>query len=107
MKKRFGIILIVTIIFALCSCRPRTVYVDTNGVVIERNEVHGAEVSDYFRRDVLIITATEEIYVDRNTDVLYYVYNPITQKYGITPIMKPDGTCLTYTEWKSYKGTKE
>ena len=107
MKKGFGIILIVTIIFALCSCSPRTVYVDPNGVVIEKRQVHGAEVSDYFRKEVLILTATEEIYVDRNTDVLYYAYNDVAMKFGITPIMKPDGTCLTYTEWKNNKGTKE
>lgn len=107
MKKGFGIILIVTIIFTLCSCKPRTVYVDPNGVIINENKVHGAEISDYFRKEPLIVTVTEEIYVDKNTDVLYYVYNNVANKYGITPIMKPDGTCLTYTEWKSNKGTRE
>lgn len=32
---------------------------------------------------------------DKYTDVLY-----VASDYRLSPIMKADGTCLTYTEWK-------
>ena len=38
-------------------------------------------------------------YVDRNTDVLY-MRETSFKRASITPIMKADGSCLTYTEWK-------
>lgn len=41
------------------------------------------------------------VYVDKNTDVIY-----ITDyaRCYFSPIMKADGTCLTYTEWKKRGG---
>ena len=36
-----------------------------------------------------------EIVRDNRTGCLY-----AKQGYGMVPIMKPDGTCLTYIEWK-------
>ena len=39
------------------------------------------------------------IFRDTHTDVLYYVFIN-GYKGGITPIAEPDGTFLTYQEWK-------
>jgi hypothetical protein len=42
---------------------------------------------------------TASIFRDTHTDVLYFVF--VTgYKGGITPIAEPDGTFLTYSEWK-------
>ena len=35
-----------------------------------------------------------QVYKDRHTGVLYYYFGR-----GFSPIMKADGTCLTYDEW--------
>lgn len=40
------------------------------------------------------------IYVDKNTDVLY-VRETACNRASMTPIMKADGTCLTYSEWRN------
>jgi hypothetical protein len=42
---------------------------------------------------------TTSIFRDTHTDVLYYVFIN-GYKGGITPIAEPDGTFLTYQEWK-------
>lgn len=42
----------------------------------------------------------------KNTGVLYYRYRDIYSA-AITPIMKPDGTCLTLDEWKEKVNYKE
>lgn len=41
----------------------------------------------------------ETVYRDEYTDVLYYRIKAY-HKASLTPIMKADGTCLTYSEWK-------
>ena len=44
------------------------------------------------------------IEVDIHTDVLYYVQK-VGNSYYRVPIMEADGSCLTYSEWKSsHKG---
>ena len=44
-------------------------------------------------------TEIAAIFRDTHTDVLYFVF--VTRyKGGITPIAEPDGTFLTYREWK-------
>ena len=43
------------------------------------------------------------IYVDKNTDVLYMRENAY-YRASMTPIMKADGTCLTYSEWRHKNG---
>lgn len=42
------------------------------------------------------------IFRDTHTDVLYFVFMN-GYKGGITPIAEPDGTFLTYQEWKERK----
>lgn len=44
------------------------------------------------------------IFRDRNTDVLYFVFLN-GRRSGITPIAEPDGTFLTYQEWKERNKT--
>lgn len=46
------------------------------------------------------------IWMDTNTGVLYYRY-VAGYNGAITPIMKPDGTCLTIDEWKAKVNYKE
>jgi len=41
------------------------------------------------------------VYVDLNSDVLYYYDSRYSDRSAISPIMKADGTCLTFSEWKS------
>lgn len=45
------------------------------------------------------IEGIASIFRDKHTDVLYYVFIN-GYKGGITPIAEPDGTFLTYQEWK-------
>ena len=100
MKKIFGIILAVLLISS-CS---RTVYVDFNG-----NQVENAVApSPSAFCDMKVVARKEftEILVDLNTNVLYYTQHSGYQ-YGITPIMKADGTCLTYNEWKVNNGNRK
>lgn len=44
------------------------------------------------------------IFRDKHTDVLYFVFIS-GYKGGITPIAEPDGTFLTYQEWKERNKT--
>ena len=97
MKKIFRIFFIISFITVLSGCQ-KTVYVNQKGEVIEN--VYGTKVSDYCQMRRVCKESYERIYVDTYTDVLYYCQEASDQ-FGITPIMKADGTCLTYTEWKS------
>ena len=104
MKKDFWrIILTVLLICSFNSCT-RTIYVDQNG-----NEVTPAVYvypSDFVNLKVVARKDFTEVLVDLNTEVLYYVHHS-GYRYGITPIMKADGTCLTYTEWKAKNGDRK
>jgi hypothetical protein len=100
MKKCFIIVLVVSLLFILTGCAKKVVYVDQNGKVIEN--AYGTKVSDYCQMREVCKKSHERIYVDTYTDVLYYCLEEnYDYQLGITPIMKADGTCLTYTEWKS------
>ena len=51
--------------------------------------------------DMVVIArdGDSRIWMDKNTGVLYYRF--VSGYNGaITAIMKPDGTCLTFDEWK-------
>ena len=84
----------------LTSCT-RTVYIsEENGGIKPSSDEFCAmvEIDVDSRYDT-------EIWWDRNTDVLYWAHHT-GYRFGITPIMKADGTCLTYTEWKAKKAEK-
>ncbi len=99
MKKVFRIAFIISFITVLSGCQ-KTIYVNQNGEVIEN--IYGTKVSDYCQMRQICKESHERIYVDTYTDVLYYCLEEnYGYQFGMTPIMKADGTCLTYTEWKS------
>lgn len=54
---------------------------------------------NYYPNDFIdfevIVDKGRYILRDKYTDVLY-----VEDVYRLSPIMKADGTCLTYTEWK-------
>ena len=88
MKKLFIVLLVVGSLFA--SCTKYTVTRENYGV------------NDFCNLNSLTETATKTIYVDKNTDVLYFYYGS-----SMSPIMKADGTCLTLTEWKENHNIKD
>lgn len=93
MKRIFGIIFAVMFLLALSSCIQIT----------PSKQVRKTNADDYCRMCVVCKKTPKtfsEIWVDTNTDVLYYTFQSSTA-FGMTPIMKADGTCLTYTEWKA------
>jgi hypothetical protein len=56
------------------------------------------EVTDFFDFQILCEDVIgRSIFRDPKTDVLYFRAG---YREGITPIMKPDGTCLTLSEWE-------
>ena len=89
MKKLFITLIIIGSLFTSCT-KFYTVTQESYGV------------NDFCNLDILTETATKTIYVDKNTDVLYFYYSS-----GISPIMKTDGTCLTLTEWKENHNIKD
>lgn len=40
------------------------------------------------------------VYVDLNSDVLYWYDGRYSDRSAMSPIMEADGTCLTFSEWK-------
>ena len=87
MKKLFVVLLVGSL---FTSCTKYTVTRESYGV------------NDFCNLAKLTETATEAIYLDKNTDVLYVSWGS-----AISPIMKADGTCLTLTEWKENHGIKD
>lgn len=66
------------------------------------NQTQKDNVSDFITFEVCAEdSGYQYILRDVYTDVLYYKYVKATAGgRAITPIMKADGSCLTYTEWK-------
>lgn len=92
----------IMLICTLNSCT-RTVYVsEETGKEVQFTRPKSSVFCDMVKLDVDSVNSFHEIWMDRNTDVLYWVHHSGYQ-FGITPIMESDGTCLTYTEWKSNK----
>ena len=91
----------IMLICTLNSCT-RTVYVsEETGKEVQITRLKSNDFCDMVQLDVDSVDSFE-IWVDRNTDVLYWARHTGYQ-FGITPVMESDGTCLTYTEWKSNK----
>ncbi len=95
--KRFGIILILLAALGMSSCNVRYALATNEGTIVE---VESNQFCDLFivckgqMPDGSII-----IYCDKNTGVLYMGKDTVYQ-FGISPIMKADGTCLTLKEFK-------
>ena len=87
--KRFVIVLAALSALGLGSCTIKSYEIKS----MENKQT--IEVEDFINLKPLIVTSSSNIYVDKNTDVLY-----LREYHILCPIMKADGTCLTLTEWK-------
>lgn len=107
MKTNKIVFLCVATIMLICtlnSCE-RTIYVsEETGRIVQVTKPNSSEFCNMVQLDVASENDFYEIWLDKNTDVLYWAHHS-GYRFGITPIMKADGTCLTYTEWKT-KETK-
>lgn len=102
------ILLLITLLFLSCT---KTVYIDSQSGEDITNKVTNNELltSDFLRYELLCESnsliyknAPWRVYRDTYTDVLYAAWNS-GNAYTVTPIMKPDGSCLTYKEWQLKK----
>lgn len=89
--KRFVLCLAVGLLLAACNEEPYVV-TSRKGGNIEY------QVADFCNMKELCYNGHETICWDEKTDVLYYIYHESVM--GMTPIMKPDGSCLTLSEWE-------
>ena len=88
--KRFVLCLAVGLMLA--ACEEPYVVTSRKGGNIEY------QVADFCNMKELCYNGHETICWDEKTDVLYYIYHESVM--GLTPIMKPDGSCLTLSEWE-------
>ena len=100
MRKILSLILLSVL---LIGCSGRVTYVSSNEEVVPKKDV--IVVDDYCMMRKLCDGYINSIWMDLNTEVLYYCRD--TNAGGITPVMKVDGTCLTYSEWKKNRGISE
>ena len=88
--KRIALFLCTAVLFISCN-KNYTVNTKTGGTLEYK-------VADFFGYQSLCDdTHDRAIFRDSKTDVLYFRAG---YREGITPIMKPDGTCLTLSEWE-------
>ena len=100
--KKILMILVAMFIFASTSCgKPK--YVDLNGNPVSSENAVPITVKDFCDLKLIVRTGLTCVYVDILTDVLYYG-EVAGNSYGLMPIMKPNGTCLTFSEWKAERG---
>ena len=64
------------------------------------------EVEDFIDLRIIRCDFDSYIYVDSNTDILYYRYTGGYQG-AMTAILKPDGTPLTLSEFKENHSSKQ
>lgn len=105
------ILLFIPLLFLSCT---KTVYIDSQSGEDITDKVMNNKLltSDFLRYELLCEShsfsnnkAPWRVYRDIYTDVLYVAWNS-GNAYTVTPIMKPDGSCLTYKEWKLRKMEK-
>lgn len=99
MKK---LILILACALCLTACT-KTVYVDSETGRPVNVESKKIQVESFIDFETIASSSgfftSQYVYRDRHTDILYLRFGEGYQG-GITPIAKPDGTFLTYKEWK-------
>lgn len=105
------ILLLIPLLFLSCT---KTVYIDSQSGEDITGKVMNNKLltSDFLRYEILCEfsslsykDAPWRVYKDTYTDVLYAAWN-YGNAYTVTPIMKPDGSCLTYKEWQLRKMEK-
>ena len=95
--KRFGIILILLAALGMSSCDVRYALATNEGTIME---VEANQFCDlFFVCKGRMPDGSIKIYCDKNTGVLY-MGRDSSYQFGISPIMKADGTCLTLKEFK-------
>lgn len=88
--KRIALFLCTAILIISCN-KNYTVNTKTGGALEYK-------VADFFGYQLLCYDSHDcIIFRDSKTDVLYFKDG---YRGGPTPIMKPDGTCLTLSEWE-------
>lgn len=90
--KRFILCLAMAVMFTACLEEPYVMDREHNGRI-------KYFVSDFCDMKEICWDDTHKIFWDKKTDVLYFAYST-GYRMGITPIMKPDGSCLTLSEWE-------
>lgn len=100
MRKILSLILLTGL---LIGCSGRVAYVSSSEEVVQKRDV--VKVDDFCMLRKVCDETCDSIWMDLNTEVLYYRSD--TSSGGITPIMKADGTCLTYSEWKKTRKKSE
>ena len=98
--KRFGIIFILLVTLGLASCSKSYTTVTEGGAVQTFEITDFCNLVSISKGNMLDISM--EIFCDKNTGVLY-IGRDSTYHFGISPIMKADGTCLTLEEFKKNK----
>lgn len=104
MKKLVSVICMIGLFLILISCNLErtTLKVNNSDTVVEEF----SPVASFCNMKIVAKDGESRIWMDKNTGVLYYRYRD-TYSAAITPIMKPDGTCLTLDEWKENVNYKE
>ena len=109
MKKLVSVICMIGLFLILSSCNLErtTLKVNNSDTVAEEF----SPVASFCNMKIVAKDGNSRIWMDKNTGVLYYsaLYYSYRDIYSaaITPIMKPDGTCLTLDEWKEKVNYKE
>ena len=106
MKKLVSVICMIGLFLILSSCNLErtTLKVNNSDTVVEEF----SPVASFCNMKIVAEDGESRIWMDKNTGVLYYRYRDIyCYCSAITPIMKPDGTCLTLDEWKEKVNYKE
>ena len=95
--KRFGLILILLTVLGMSSCNVRYALATNEGTIVEVDSNKFCDL--FFVCKGHMPDGSITIYCDKNTGVLYMSRDSVYQ-FGISPIMKADGTCLTLKEFK-------
>lgn len=102
------ILLFIPLLFLGCT---KTVYIDSQSGEDITDKMLSSKVvtSDFLNYECLAETRSlmhgnvpSMVYRDIYTDVLYVAWAS-GNAYTVTPIMNPDGSCLTYEKWKLRK----
>jgi len=103
MKKFVSVICTIGLLLVLSSC-DSSHFLRTNNP--DKIVDDFSAVSSFCDMAVIAKDGDSRIWMDKNTGVLYYRY-VFGYNGAITAIMKPDGTCLTFDEWKEKANYKE
>lgn len=103
MKKLVLVICTIGLLLILSSCNSKySLQVNNPDKIVD----NFSAVASFCDMAVIAKDGDARIWMDKNTGVLYYRF-VAGYNGAITAIMKPDGTCLTFDEWKEKVNYKE